>query len=73
MKYLFILLSFILFSSFAPEASEPFEITIPIITGFVVGVIELVARLVPTVGNWAPLAIIINALKWLSDYLNRKK
>jgi hypothetical protein len=73
MKNLFLLLILILVSSFAPDLVEPFKITIPMVIAFVIGVVELVARLVPTVGSWAPLAIIINVLKWLSDYFNRKK
>lgn len=73
MKYLLLLLSFLLFSSFAPEASEPFKITLPLILSFIVALYEVVIRLIPTVGQWGLIGKIIEILAWLSNFLNRKK
>jgi hypothetical protein len=39
----------------------------------IVGLYELVVRLMPTVGNYSLLKIIVDLLKWLSDHLNVTK
>jgi hypothetical protein len=51
----------------------PFKITLPLILAFIVGIYELIARLVPTVGQYALIGKIIDILKWVSDFFNRKK
>lgn len=44
-----------------------------IIVAVVIGVYEVVARIIPTVGDWSILAKIIALLKWLSDSTNNIK
>lgn len=73
MKYLLFLLCFILFSGFAPEASEPIKITLPIILALIVGIWEVVIRIIPTLGQWGFIGKIIEILAWISNFLNRKK
>jgi hypothetical protein len=46
---------------------------IGIIVAVIIGVYDVLARLIPTVGNWSIIAKIIDILKWLSDYFNRTK
>jgi uncharacterized membrane protein len=49
------------------------SISISLILSLLVGLYELVVRLVPTVSNISLLAKLIDLLKWISDFLNRKK
>jgi hypothetical protein len=70
---IFFLLLSLLFCSFTDPAVEPFKITLPLVLSFVVGIYEVVIRLVPTAGQYAVIGKIIDILKWLSDFLNRKK
>jgi hypothetical protein len=44
-----------------------------LIVAIIVGIYEAVVRLIPTVGNYSLLKIIIDLLKWLSDHLNVTK
>lgn len=38
----------------------------------VIGIYEVIARLIPTVADWSVLGNIIRFLKVVSDYLNNK-
>ena len=74
------LLSFLLFfsvwlSTFAVIAAIalPFKVTLSMVLGLIVGLYELIVRLVPSVGNYSLVNKIIDILKWLSDFFNRKK
>lgn len=49
-----------------------FKITWQMVVAIVAGCYEVIARVIPTVGNWSLTGKIIEALKWLSDFLNRK-
>jgi hypothetical protein len=53
--------------------ATPFKLSIGFVLAIVVGIYELVARLVPTVSNWSLIGKIIDILKWLSEFFNRKK
>jgi hypothetical protein len=44
-----------------------------LIIALIVGLYEVVVRLIPTVGSKSLLKIIIDLLKWLSDHLDLKK
>lgn len=44
-----------------------------IIVAVLIGIIEVVARVVPSVGMWAPLGMIIKVLNFISELLNKKK
>jgi hypothetical protein len=44
----------------------------PIIVALIIGVYDVLARLIPTVNDWSILSWIIKLLKWLSDSANRK-
>ena len=71
------LISFILLCSFAPQTTEPvkfsWQFILTIVVSVVAGIYEILVRLIPTVGNYSWIAKIIDILKWLSDFLNRKK
>lgn len=62
-------------STFAVIAAiaVPFKITISMVLGLIVGLYELVVRLIPSVGNYSLINKIIDILKWISEFLNRKK
>lgn len=44
-----------------------------LLVALLVGLYEVIVRLIPTVGNYSLLKIIIDLLKWLSDHLNNTK
>ena len=44
-----------------------------LIIAFIVGLWELITRLIPTVTNYSFIGKIIEILKWISDFLNREK
>jgi hypothetical protein len=64
---------FFLLSSFAQVEPEPFKFTWQLIVALLAGIYEVIARLIPTVANWSFIGKIIDILKWISDFLNRKK
>lgn len=70
--FLFLILACLL-CSFAPDTATPVKITLPLILAFIVGIWEVVIRLVPTAGQWGVVGKIIEILAWLSNFLNRKK
>jgi hypothetical protein len=39
----------------------------------IVGVYEVLARLIPSINDWTVLGNIFKFLKWISDYLNNLK
>lgn len=39
----------------------------------IIGIYEVIARLIPTVADWSILGNIIRFLKMISDYLNNVK
>jgi len=43
-----------------------------LIIAIIIGIYEVLARLIPTVGSISLLAVIIDLLKWLSDRLDKK-
>ena len=47
----------------------PFQLIVVLIAG----IYEVVIRAIPTVGNYSFIGKIIDILKWLSEFLNRKK
>ena len=73
MKMVLILILLVLCSSFAPVDTEPLKLTLPLVLALVAGLYEVVIRFIPTVGQYALIGKVIDILKWLSDFLNRKK
>jgi len=73
MRIILLLLVGILLSSFTPEQLPTFKLTLPLILAFIVGIWEVVIRLIPTAGQYAVIGKIIDILAWLSNFLNRKK
>lgn len=73
MKNAFFLLAAVLFCSFSDPEGSTVKITLPLVLAFIAGIYEVVIRLVPTVGQWGFLGKLIDILKWISDFLNRKK
>jgi len=72
-KYLFLLFTVLLFSSFAPEAVPATKIGIPLVLAILTGLWELVGRLIPSVGQITVIGKILEILSWISNFLNRKK
>lgn len=70
--FFFCLLAFLLMS-FAPEGSEPFKLTLPIIAALVAGIWEVVGRIVPSLGQITVIGKLIEILSWISNFLNHKK
>jgi hypothetical protein len=64
---------FFLLPSFMQVEPTPLHITWQLIVAFIAGIYEVVVRLIPTVANLSWIAKIIDILKWISDFLNRKK
>lgn len=44
-----------------------------IIIPIIVGLYEVIVRIIPTVANYSFIGKIIDLLKWLSDHLDNKK
>lgn len=44
-----------------------------IIVAVIIGVYEVIARVIPTISDWTILGKIIALLRWLSDNLNNLK
>ena len=44
-----------------------------LVVGIILGVYEVIIRLIPTVKNYSLLGIIVNLLQWLNDNLNVTK
>lgn len=76
LKYFFALFA-LLFVPLALAAQvvepEPVKFTWHLIVALLAAIYEVVVRLIPTVGNYSWIAKVIDILKWISDYLNRKK
>jgi hypothetical protein len=49
------------------------KVNLVLVLSFIVALYEVVVRLIPSVGNYSLIAKIIDILKWLSEFLNRKK
>lgn len=73
MKMFIFCLVALLLCSFTAQAVDPIKITLPMILAFIVGVWEVVIRLVPTIGQWGVIGKVIEVLAWLSNFLNNKK
>lgn len=73
MKTFFVLMLSLLLMSFAPAETEPVKLTLPMILAFIVGMWEVVIRIIPTAGHWGVVGKIIEILAWISNFLNRKK
>ena len=44
-----------------------------LVVGIILGLYEVIIRLIPTVKNYSLLGIIVNLLQWLNDNLNVTK
>jgi hypothetical protein len=73
MKTFLCFILFIVLCSFAPAEAEPFKFTWQLAIVLLAGIYEVVVRVIPTIANYSWIAKIIDILKWLSDFLNRKK
>lgn len=73
MKSILVIFAFFLLSSLV--SFDPLEITwtISLIVAIIVGVYELLARLIPSFGNWTFIGRVIDILKIVSDYLDKRK
>ena len=59
--------------AFQPSASVPAHSTLQLISLAVLGIYEVVVRVVPSVGNYSFVSWLINFLKLISDKLNVTK
>lgn len=73
MKNTLFLLAFILLCSFTADAADPVQITWYIILMLIIGLYEVVVRIIPAIARFSLIALIIDILKLISDYLKRKK
>lgn len=73
MKITLFLIMALLFSSFVPVVVEPVKFDIALVLGLLVGFWEVIARLIPSVGQLGFIGKLIEILAWLSDFFNRKK
>jgi hypothetical protein len=71
------LIIFFFLSSFSQvEPTTPvnvWHIVWAVVVPIIVGLYEVIVRIIPTVGNYSFIGKIIEILKWLSDFLNNKK
>jgi len=44
-----------------------------IIIALIIGVYEVITRVIPSVSNYSLIAKVIDILKFISDYFNKKK
>jgi len=74
-KYIFLLLMVALAACQNTTVidGEPKLGLVALIVALIAGIYEVIARVIPTVGNYSWLAKIIDILVWISDFLNRRK
>jgi hypothetical protein len=73
MKTFILLIVFLLLTSFMQVDPEPIKFTWHTIVAILVGLYEVIIRIIPTIGNYSLLGKIVDIIKWVSDFLNRKK
>jgi hypothetical protein len=73
MRFIILLMAVILLSSFAPQDTEGFKLTLPLILAALAGCYEVVSRLIPTSKVWTIVGKVLEILTWLSNLLDRKK
>jgi hypothetical protein len=73
MKLVFLLLAFLLCSSFSAADPESFKLTLPIILAILAGCYEVISRLVPTSKTWSIIGKILEVITWLSNLFDRKR
>lgn len=66
-------ITLILLCSFTPDQVAPVKLTWYIILLLIIGLYEVVVRIIPAVARFSLIALIIDILKLISDYLKRKK
>lgn len=73
MKLFFLLLVSLVFCSFAPVNVADVTISLGLVLTLIVGIYEVLVRAIPSIGDYSILAKIINIIKIVSDYLNKRK
>jgi hypothetical protein len=73
MRYILFLFCLLLFGSFASASADPILFDWHVVVALLAGIYEVVVRLIPTVGNYSAIGKVIEILKWLSDFLNKRK
>lgn len=73
MKQLLFFCLLILLSGFSAGTADPIHITWYVVLLLIIGLYEVVVRIIPAVARFSLLALIIDILKLVSDYLKRKK
>ena len=73
MKTLLLLCLLIFLCAFDPVSVGPVKFTWQLAVALLAGIYEVVIRVIPTVANYSLLGKIIDLLKWLSEFFNRKK
>ena len=71
MLYIVLLIS--LLTGWLFQDPEPVKITWHVVVLLLAGIYEVVARIIPTIGNYSWLAKLIDILKLISDFLNKRK
>jgi hypothetical protein len=73
MKTVFFLMALILLSGFAPQDSDGFQLTLPIVLAMLAAIYEALSRIIPTSRMWSIVGKLLELLTWLSSKLDRKK
>jgi len=56
-----------------PTQPEPIHFTWKLIIALVLGLYDVVVRLIPTINDWSWLSWIVKLLNFLNEFFNRKK
>ena len=70
--FLSLLILAITASAFAQDA-EPLKLSWTIIIPIILGIYDVLARIIPTVNDWSWLSWIVKFLNFLNEFFNRKK
>lgn len=73
MKTFLLFCLLLLLCSFDPASIGSIHITLVAVLLFIIGLYDLIIRIIPTVGNYSVIAFLIKILKIISDFLNNKK
>jgi hypothetical protein len=73
MKWFLSFMMLMLLCSFGAADAAPIELDWHVVIALLAGIYEVVIRLIPTVGNYSAIGKVIEILKWLSDFFNKKR
>lgn len=75
-RYLILAVFFIVLCSFFQDSqvlSEPIKLSWKLIVALILGLYDVIARIIPTINDWSWLSWIIKLVSFLNEFLNRKR